>query len=233
MNQNIYQIPIVNLLWVFGLVIIVGIIYFKWMLNAKTVVYATFRMVLQLVLIGFALTYIFTHSNVLMIAGILIMMLLAASWIALRPVKEMRIRLFPKALLAIGVGGVLTLVLVIGGVIQLTPWNDPRYLIPIAGMIFANSMNSVSLAAERFQTEIDRQGTYVEARGRALNTALLPLTNSFLAVGLVSLPGMMTGQILAGISPLIAVRYQIMVMCMLFGAAGISSAIYLWLLKSR
>ena len=67
----------------------------------------------------------------------------------------------------------------------------------------------------------------------ALRTALIPIINSLLAVGLVSLPGMMTGQILSGVSPLIAVRYQIMVMCMIFGSAGITSAIFLHLIKKH
>ena len=96
-------------------------------------------------------------------------------------------------------------------------------------MIFANSMNSVSLAAERFAAEMSRDSSFVEARNRALNASLIPVINSLFAVGLVSFPGMMTGQILSGVEPLIAVRYQIMVMCMIFGSAGISAAGYLYL----
>jgi putative ABC transport system permease protein len=74
---------------------------------------------------------------------------------------------------------------------------------------------------------------YFEARGIALRAALIPITNSLFAVGLVSLPGMMTGQILSGISPLIAVRYQIMVMCMIFSAVGLSSSFFLILIKKK
>ncbi len=75
--------------------------------------------------------------------------------------------------------------------------------------------------------ELEREVAYEAARGIAFRAALIPITNSLFAVGLVSLPGMMTGQILSGVSPLIAVRYQIMVMCMLFGSAGISTACFL------
>ena len=106
-------------------------------------------------------------------------------------------------------------------------------MIPLAGMIFANGMNSVSLCAERFHSEINQGKTYFQARNIAYKTGLLPLINSFFAVGLVSIPGMMTGQILAGVSPLLAVRYQIMVMCMLLGSCGISSAIFLYLMKNE
>ncbi len=114
---------------------------------------------------------------------------------------------------------------------DLTPWYAPRYLIPLAGMIFANAMNSVSIAAERYVSEFNSGLDHVEARRKAFEAALIPLINSLLAVGLVSLPGMMTGQVLAGISPLIAVRYQILVMCMLFGSSGIAVACYLYWAK--
>ena len=99
-------------------------------------------------------------------------------------------------------------------------------------MIFANSMNAVSLAAERLFAEMERGVSFKEARKKALQAALIPITNSLFAVGLVSIPGMMTGQILSGVSPFIAARYQIMVMCMIFGSAGLSTALFLWLAKS-
>jgi len=94
-------------------------------------------------------------------------------------------------------------------------------------------MNSVSLCAERFHSEREKGKSYSVARNMAYHTGLIPLLNSFFAVGLVSIPGMMTGQILSGVSPLLAVRYQILVMAMLLGACGISSAIYLLLLKEE
>jgi len=93
-------------------------------------------------------------------------------------------------------------------------------------------MNSISLAGERVTAELSRDVSYNEARSIALQASLIPITNSLLAVGLVSLPGMMTGQILSGVSPLIAARYQIMVMCMTFGSAGLSAAIFLALIKT-
>ena len=96
-------------------------------------------------------------------------------------------------------------------------------------MIFANAMNTVSLAAERFEAEHGRGIDYPTARRVALDAALIPQINALLAVGLVSLPGMMTGQILSGVDPLVAARYQIMVMCMIFGSAGLAAVIYLLL----
>jgi len=99
-------------------------------------------------------------------------------------------------------------------------------------MVFANAMNSLSLSAERFSAEMKINPDYRKARNIAFNASLIPNINSLFAVGLVSLPGMMTGQILSGVDPLIAARYQIMVMCMIFGAAGLSSAIFLMLIRN-
>ena len=98
-------------------------------------------------------------------------------------------------------------------------------------MTIANCMNTVSLAAERFESELTNH-PYNEARHTAMSAALIPTINSLFAVGIVSLPGMMTGQILSGVDPLIAVRYQIVVMCMIFGSSGIASASYLLLQKA-
>jgi putative ABC transport system permease protein len=160
-------------------------------------------------------------------------MLFSASWIALRTLSIPRKTLYGKAFLAIFLGGGFILLLMTQAVLNLNPWFLPSYTIPLAGMIFANSMNSISLAGERIEAELGRDIQYKKARGIALKAALIPITNSLLAVGLVSLPGMMTGQILSGVSPLIAARYQIMVMCMIFGSAGLSAAIFLTLIKNN
>jgi len=89
-------------------------------------------------------------------------------------------------------------------------------------------MNSISIGAERLTAEIDNGTAPDDARRRAFAAALIPLINSLMAVGLVTIPGVMTGQVLAGISPLIAARYQIMMMCMLFGSSGIATACFLY-----
>ena len=135
--------------------------------------------------------------------------------------------------MAVLIGGVPIFILITQVVLDLPLWYQPSYVVPLAGMIFANAMNSVSLAGERFESEMERNLTYDQARVIALKASLIPITNSLLAVGLVSLPGMMTGQILSGVSPLIAARYQVVVMCMMFGSAGISSALFLKFIKSN
>lgn len=232
MGPSIYNLSLFNLTVSFIPILVVLWICFKWDLPIKTFVYAAIRMVGQLLAIGFVLIYVFKIQNLFVTLGLLIIMFSIAAWIALRPLEK-PMGSYPQALLALAVGGGSVLALIIGGVVDLKPWYDPHYLIPLAGMVFANSMNGLSLAAERFHAELKRGLSYIPARNIAFQTSMLPISNSFLAVGLVALPGMMTGQILAGVSPLIATRYQMMVMSMLFGATGITTSLYLKLQKNK
>ena len=233
MNESITAIPFTSLLLVFiPAAVVIGLLH-TWSLEWKNTIYAVIRMLVQLLLIGYFLVYIFESNDAAITVGVLSGMVFAASWIALRTIQQKRRKFYQFALMAILAGGGLTLFLVTQFVLKLNPWFMPRYMIPLAGMIFASSMNGVSLAVVRLQAEMDRNIDYMTARGIALRAALIPITNSLFAVGLVSLPGMMTGQILSGISPLIAVRYQIMVMCMIFSAVGISTAMFLILIKPQ
>ena len=233
MNETITTIPFSNLIIIFIPVALVIVILHKWSLEWKNSIYAVFRMLVQLLIIGYFLSYIFESRESSIIVLVLSIMVFVASWIALGTTPNQRQGLFKYALISIIIGGGSTLVLVSQLVLKLSPWYLPQYMIPIAGMIFASSMNGVSLAGERLIAELNRDRSYTEAKGIALRAALIPITNSLFAVGLVSLPGMMTGQILSGISPLIAVRYQIMVMCMIFSAVGLSSFLFLLTVPSK
>ncbi len=233
MNTSIYHIDLLDLLWVMIPVAVVIVIYMRWTQDRTTLFYALGRMLIQLILIGYVLTYIFNSNSSYLIILILSIMLVAASVIALRPLEKKRKFIYLYAFISIAVGGIFTLVMVVFGVLDLNPWYEPRFLIPLAGMIFANAMNAVSISAERFENESEREYSYTDARATSYKAALIPIINSLFAVGLVSLPGMMTGQILSGIDPLIAVRYQMMVMLMILGSAGISVAVYLLLMKNN
>lgn len=232
MNNSIHIISFANLIFAFIPVVIILVIMYKWSLDLKNGMYAVLRMLVQLLLIGYILAYIFDADHGGIILAILLVMLLSSSWISLGTIKEKRKDLLLMAFFSIIIGGGTTLIFITQGVLQLDPWYMPQYMIPIAGMIFANSMNSVSLAAERVNAETSRGISYDKAKKIALQAALIPITNSLFAVGLVSIPGMMTGQILSGVNPPIAARYQIMVMCMIFGSTGISAACFLSLAKS-
>ena len=223
-------IPLINLSFAFVPVVVVIAVLYWWSLDGNNAVYALVRMLVQLLLIGYVLTYIFETESALVVIAVLSLMLLVSSWISLRSLKQSGRLQFMKILASISLGGVFTLALVTQAVIDLNPWFEPRYMVPLAGMIFANAMNTVSLAAERFESERTTLD-YKESRRTALRAAMIPLINSLFAVGLVALPGMMTGQILSGVDPLIAARYQIVVMCMIFGSAGIAAVCYLTLVE--
>lgn len=227
-------IPEINLAMAFVPVIVVLIIMARWSLSLGEKLVALARMLIQLILIGYVLTWIFAINSSIVVLLILTVMLFIASSIALRPLsKDQFKRDYWRALAAISVGGGFTLAFLVIFVLQLKPWYQANTIIPLAGMIFASAMNTVSVAAERFSMELKRDVQWLEARNQAFTAGLIPIFNSLLAVGLVTLPGMMTGQILSGVSPLIAVRYQIVVMCMLTGASGISVAIFLFLQARR
>jgi putative ABC transport system permease protein len=213
-------------------IIVVALLY-RWKLSPGVAAHALARMIAQLFIIGYLLILIFASSNSATSLALIAVMTVAAAWISMRPLKNAGGRNYLVALLAIMTGGFSTLTLVVGFVFDMSPWYSPQFAIPLAGMIMAACMNAVSLAAERYEADCIQGSTYVDARNHALHAAMIPVINSLFAVGVVSLPGMMTGQILSGISPLVAARYQIVVMFMLFGAAGISATAYLLMQKTN
>ena len=234
MGQSVEPITLTRLALILIPVLIVVAIQWRWSLSGRTSIYGLARMVTQLLVVGYVLIFLFDSDQPLLVLTILAVMIVVASWIALRPLRFKIKSLYLIAIGAISIGSLPVLVISTQLVIQVEPWFEPRYLIPLAGMILSNAMNSISIAAERFQAELDRDSTPIQARNIAMNAAMIPLVNSLFAVGIVSLPGMMTGQVLSGISPLIAARYQILVMCMLFSASGISAACYLnWLTRRK
>ncbi len=228
--NNIETISLTNLAYTLIPVFLVLVILFKWKLKTAHALYAMSRMLLQLLVVGYFLNAIFASDSAQITLSILSVMLLFSGWIALGTVKQKRRDFFIKAILSLIVACGITLSIIVVGVLELDPWYQPRYIIPLGGMILANCMNSISLAAERFISEINNHNDSIQARNIAFNASLIPTINTLFAVGLVSLPGMMTGQILSGISPFIAARYQIMVMCMLFASSGLSAACFLTLI---
>lgn len=209
---------------------LVAVIFYRWKANSKELIIATLRMVGQLIAIGFVLVYLFKETSSWL--GLLVMsvMLIAAGWIAMRPLENKSLHHIGQLALSllIGCGSILAVIIVF--VLDLSPWYQPRFVIPLAGMQLANTMNSLSLSGERFDTELKSGALLETARNKAFYTAMIPQINGLLAVGLVALPGMMTGQILSGVSPLVAVRYQIVIMVAILCSSAFSTA---WYLMSR
>jgi putative ABC transport system permease protein len=250
----VMEAPLIDLAWLdlvvaAGLVLIaMGIARWQGLGLGRTVLVGAVRTVVQLVLVGYVLVYIFALDRWYLVVAALLLMLATAAHAAVgrhpRPTRQ----LYGITGLALLAGSGLTLVYVGAAVVQVEPWYNPRYLIPLFGMIVGNAMNAAALATERLHAEMENQradveaflalGASMERAGRepvrrALTAALIPTINSLMVVGIVSLPGMMTGQILAGISPLTAVRYQIVVMFMLASTVAITAAVAtLWYRQS-
>jgi len=227
-----HPIEIAHLGYLLLPVTVVGYVYWKWVGNSREIAYASARMLLQLLLIGYLLAYIFGADNTLLTLLILVMMITVASFITLRNISVKNTDTYKSIFWAILIGGSINLFLVLYFVLEISSLSQPRFIIPIAGMLYANCMNAVSLVAERYEKERESV-SHIAARATAFRASLIPQINAFLAVGLVSLPGMMTGQILSGVDPIIAVRYQIMVMFMVLGSSGISTILYLHQRRDR
>ena len=210
--------------------LMIGTIIFIWyQMNGKELLIAAARMLLQLVTVGYLLAFLFRYDWPWL--GLLIMsfMLVVASIITIRPLQQKSYRDWLVVLAALGIAGSFNLSWLILVVIKLSPWYQPAIIIPLAGMVFANGMNALSVGAERYEQEA--KAGNAQAVSVSFNAAMIPQINALLAVGLVSLPGMMTGQILSGVSPLLAVRYQIMVMSMVASMTIISLGIYFYFKK--
>jgi len=211
---------------------------------ARGFVIGAVRAVVQLTIVGYVLAFLFATRRWYLVVLALLVMLVAATKTATDRQRSPVGSISAITGLAMLVGTGLTLAYVDGVVLRLHPWYDPQYVIPLFGMIVGNAMNGAALAAERLTSEMELRRGEVEAYlalgasparaaaepvRRALTAALIPAVNGLMVVGLVALPGMMTGQILAGSSPNLAVRYQIMVAFMLAGAVAITStAMVLW-----
>ena len=219
-------IELYNLLYLLFPLIIVWYFYKSWVNDSYEIINATIRMIIQLLLIGYVLLYIFNNENYILGIFILLFMMIISTWIALRNIKNKSKHEYLLILTSLSISGLLHLFIIILLVLQLENIYTPQYVIPIAGMLFANIMNSLSLGIERFEMEYLKSKNFIEARAISFKASMIPQINSLFAVGLVSLPGMMTGQILSGVDPLIAVRYQIMIMAIVLSSSGISIIIY-------
>jgi putative ABC transport system permease protein len=206
------------------------------------------RAAAQLLAIGYGLLILFRHERGWSVMLVVTVMVLVAAATAARRVEHgpPARRLFLPALIAIGAGGGLALLPIFALVISPRPWFEARLVVPISGMILSNAMNVVALVFERLFSSVKNESQLVEqwlalgaspaqalaAQERAaVRASMIPAINGLLTVGLVSLPGMMTGQIVSGTEPIRAVRYQIVIMYQLATVATISSLVAAWLVR--
>jgi putative ABC transport system permease protein len=206
----------------------------------RTVLVAAARAVVQLLLVGLVLRTVFALASPLLIGAVLLVMLLSASYeIASR--QERRFAGF----WAYGIGAATTMLATVlvtafalAGTLRPDPWYAPQVLVPLAGIILGNVMNGVSVSLNAFNTAVLRERPAIEARlalgadryaalkplqRSALRSGMIPIVNQMSAAGIITLPGMMTGQILAGMEPVEAAKYQILILFLVAGGAGLGA----------
>lgn len=203
----------------------------------KEFIIGTIRMTAQLFLAGFVLVYIFDSSSlVLSILMILLMEFFAIFNIVSSNKGQLSKGMIGAISISLLIGSIFTLVFFLIVVVRPTPIYDPQYLIPLGGMIIGNSMTGINLALNQILKSIDTNRVNIEgslmlgATPRmamdkiiqdAFDTAITPSLNNIKNMGIINLPGMMTGQILGGVSPLIAIKYQIAIMTAILSSVTI------------
>ena len=239
--STMHNISFLSLLIASSLVLVTLLFsYWQKLHLEKEVIVGVARAIVQLVLIGYILDYIFGYNHPVFTTLLLVFMIFNASYNAAKRGKVIKNGL-GISFVAITVGTVLTLaVLLVSQIIQY----EPDQMIPISGMIVGNAMVALGLCYKHLASDFKNKRDEVETKlalgadilpssigiiRDAIKTGMLPTIDSAKTLGIVSLPGMMTGLILAGASPLEAIKYQIMVTFMLLSTTSISSFVACYL----
>ncbi len=230
-----------DLLLAAGLLIANGAISWSLRLGLeRSIAIAAVRMVVQLALIGVVLKFIFAQTSPLWTLGFALVMVIAAG---VEVVSRQHGRVSPWRLLGLSTAtllfiGTVVTVFGVGIIIAPDPWYAPRYVLPILGMVLGNTMTAVALVLESLSEAAHRERAAVEARlalgarryealasplRSALRTGMMPMLNAMATTGIVALPGMMTGQIIAGADPIGAAKYQVLIMFLIAGATALGS----------
>ncbi|MBE0642494.1 MAG: iron export ABC transporter permease subunit FetB [Bacteroidetes bacterium] len=214
----------------------------------RDLLWGTVRTVSQLALMAVVLAWIFEVRAWYIVVPIYGLMIFFAARIIRGRVRTTTVRYFVPTFLSMLLSYMLVTFIVVDLIVQARPWYMPEYFLPLGGMVIGNSMNAIAIALDRLFNDLLRRRGEVElllclgATGTeasadmfrdAVKAGMIPSINAMMGVGLVTIPGMMTGQLLAGSDPLVAVKYQIMVMLMLVGSTAIGSVLVISLVRRR
>ncbi len=247
--MGVKPLSAVDLALAAGLVLVLGLCSYRLRLGLeKRLAVSAFRTTVQLLLIGQVLNILFARGDFLFVAGVsLLMLLVAGREVSAR--QNRRIRGVQGWLLGTGamfVSSFTVAYIALAVIIGNEPWYAPRYAIPLLGMLLGNTMNGIALSMDRMTETIWQQRQVIEQRlllgqsgaeataeirRQALRSGMIPIINAMAVAGLVSLPGMMTGQILGGSSPMDAVKYQILIMFLIAAGTGFGVMVAIWQLR--
>ncbi|TNF91503.1 MAG: iron export ABC transporter permease subunit FetB [Gammaproteobacteria bacterium] len=208
------------------------------------------RALVQLLLIGLVLKTIFELNNPVWILLIsLVMLAIAAHEVKARQHRRMAGWWgYGIGTLSMFLSSFAVMLITMAAIIQIDPWYHPQYLIPLLGMLLGNTMNGVAISLDRLLEDAWRERSSIEARlslghsassaisdikRKALRSGLIPIINAMATAGIVGLPGMMTGQILAGSPPLEATKYQVLILFLIAAGTGFGAIGAVWLASLR
>jgi len=226
-------------------VLVMGIIKLRGVSREKELLVASIRMTLQLTLTGYVLVYLFESMNPLYtILVIIVMEVFAIYNIYQRANMKLSKKIKDIIALSMAIGTLSSIIYFLLIVVNISPWYDPRYFIPISGMLIGNSMTGITLGVTRLVDGMRSKKHIVETAlmlgatpkmaaksivDDAFDSAILPTINSMVGIGIVFLPGMMTGQILSGISPITAIKYQMAIMLGILGSVAFTTILFVQL----
>jgi putative ABC transport system permease protein len=225
------KLDFTDLFWALGLMAIaIGLSSWQKLGLEFPLLNATWRTVVQLLGVGYVLAIIFALQNPFAVLGVLLVMLTIATITARNRIGKKIPYLFPVLFGSIFFSTAITLIYTNFLIIQPEIWYSPQYLIPLGGIVLGNAMNGAAIAGERLVSTINSSRLEIETylslgatpqeavasyRQDAIRAGLIPTLNQMMVVGVVTLPGMITGQLLSGVTPLDAASYQILIMFML------------------
>ena len=212
----------------------------------RQIIVAGIRTTVQLLLIGFVLESLFAHVRLGWLILIALVMLAAAGREVMYRQKRKFFGWFGFGVgtLSMSISSFSITILALTVIIDIKPWYQPQYAIPLLGMLLGNTMNGIAIAIDRLTQTAWDQRMVIEARlmlgqewaeaighirKESIRSGMIPIINSMAAAGIVSLPGMMTGQILAGNPPLEAVKYQIFIMFLIAAGTGFGTMAAVWM----
>jgi putative ABC transport system permease protein len=208
----------------------------------------TVRTFAQLYLMGYGLKLIFRLNEFALVLSVFLFMIVFAAWTIYSRIREKELSFFTPVLTSMIVSFFLVSYIVTRVIVDIDPWWSPRYFLPLGGMVIGNSMNAIAIALERLLNDLKTNRKEVEMKlclgadykeatallvANAMRAGMIPTINSMMTVGVVFIPGMMTGQILAGADPVLAIKYQIVVMIMLVGSTTIGTLISVLVTRRR
>jgi len=235
-----------DLMMAASLVILLALISRKMQMGIEgQLLLSASRTVIQLLLIGLVLKTIFSNVHLVWITLLAVLMLLMAGR---EVMARQKYRLtgwwgFGLGTAAMFVSSFSITLIALNVIINVDPWYEPQYAIPLLGMMLGNTMNGISLGQDRLNQAAWEKSAIIEARlmlgwtwsqaisdlrRDSIRSGLMPIINAMAAAGIVSLPGMMTGQILAGSPPMEAVKYQILIMFLIAAGTGFGTLVAVW-----